>query len=174
MKVRGKTDVITNSSSEVFIVRTDVKPSRLRHLLEQMKTEETMFSGEGGLIECFNNETEVNDYPWDWDDPEQEHYSEKYLHKPFRFMPQDYVAVHIDYGLGDIIGWLKANYEVLGEVDDRGEGERIFNGWLEEYWRGRKAYWDEKLQSIDSDEALKEIWPQFEREQECINYHVKS
>lgn len=172
LKIRSRSDVITNSSSEVFIVKSDIKPSKLKYLLEEHNTEES-YSGMGGIIECFNNETQVTDYLWDWDDPNSEYYSEKYTHKPFRMLPQGYIAVHIDYGLGIVIKWLKDNYEVLGEISDKGECEKLFDKWVKSYWLTRKAYWDEILQNIKSEEDLKKIWNDFEKESECINYYVK-
>ena len=87
MKIQSVSDIITNSSSEVFIVQTDLTREELLKYMESWKFpddkyyEEEGFSGMGGHLDICDNET-IHEYG---NEPS------------YPYLPKGYLAVDIDW-----------------------------------------------------------------------------
>lgn len=98
MKVKSKIDVITNSSSEVYLIRYPDKPEKLKEkLVDKRKSMDLWCSGMGGIIEVHQNEPNLDDWGFG--------------------ILDGYVVVQIDQGFTELIDYLKNNYEVLQNLD---------------------------------------------------------
>ena len=109
MKIRTISDVITNSSNEVFIYRSDADPKEVLEKLKEILGPDHGCSGMGGVLE-------VAATP---DIKEEFSYRESYLG-----LPGGYLLVNIDYGyLEDLREWLQEN---LGEPISVEEKKKLF------------------------------------------------
>jgi hypothetical protein len=109
MKLRTINDVITNSSNEVFIYRSDANPKKVLQELKKILGPNHGCSGMGGILEVASTP----------DIREEFDYRESYLG-----LPAGYLLVNIDYGyLEDLRGWLQEN---LGEPISDEEEKKLF------------------------------------------------
>ena len=109
MKLRTINDVITNSSNEVFIYRSDANPKKVLQELKKILGPNHGCSGMGGVLEVAS----TPDIKEDFD------YRESYLG-----LPAGYLLVNIDYGyLSDLKDWLSEN---LGEPISEEEEKKLF------------------------------------------------
>jgi hypothetical protein len=109
MKLRNINDVITNSSNEVFVYRSDADPAKVLGELKKILGPNHSYSGMGGVLE-------VAATP---DIQEEFDYRESYLG-----LPKGYLLVNIDYGyLEDLREWLSNN---LGEPISEEERLKLF------------------------------------------------
>ena len=109
MKLRTINDVITNSSNEVFIYRSDANPKKVLQELKKILGPNHGCSGMGGVLEVASTP----------DIKEEFDYRESYLG-----LPAGYLLVNIDYGyLEDLHGWLQEN---LGEPISDEEEKKLF------------------------------------------------
>lgn len=164
MKVKSITDIITNSSSEVLIIKT-TRPAKdiedeLKAVYEQCHPDDRS-GGMGGLIACYDATTEVFDFGWYWEDPMCE--KEEYRHKPFIHLPEGIVVVEIDRELRHTRQHIKDHFQTI-EGDK--EVDKVNDEWILNYWTKEL----ERLQSLmTSEEAIKEHWPRYEEGQNIIN-----
>lgn len=80
MKIKSIIDVITNSSSEVFVIKTGMTEKELRKILLEITKDHIGCSGMGGIIDIHTNQSpEENGLDWEW-------------------LPEDSFGLHIDYG----------------------------------------------------------------------------
>ncbi len=109
MKLRTINDVITNSSNEVFIYRSDANPKKVLQELKKILGPNHGCSGMGGVLEVASTP----------DIREKFDYRESYLG-----LPAGYLLVNVDYGyLEDLHGWLQEN---LGEPISNEEEKKLF------------------------------------------------
>ena len=109
MKLRTINDVITNSSNEVFIYRSDANPKKVLQELKKILGPNHGCSGMGGVLEVASTP----------DIREEFDYRESYLG-----LPAGYLLVNIDYGyLEDLREWLQEN---LGEPISQEEEKKLF------------------------------------------------
>jgi len=109
MKLRNINDVITNSSNEVFIYRSDANPKKVLQELKKILGPNHGCSGMGGVLEVASTP----------DIREEFDYRESYLG-----LPAGYLLVNVDYGyLEDLHGWLQEN---LGEPISSEEEKKLF------------------------------------------------
>ena len=109
MKLRTINDVITNSSNEVFIYRSDANPKKVLQELKKILGPNHGCSGMGGVLEVASTP----------DIREEFDYRESYLG-----LPAGYLLVNVDYGyLEDLHGWLQEN---LGEPISSEEEKKLF------------------------------------------------
>lgn len=80
MRIKSIIDVITNSSSEVFVViKTGMKEKELRKILLDITKDHIGCSGMGGIIDIHTNQSqEENGLDWEW-------------------LPEDSFGLYIDY-----------------------------------------------------------------------------
>lgn len=105
MKLRNINDVITNSSNEVFIYRSDANPKKVLRELKKILGPNHGYSGMGGVLEVASTP----------DIKEEFDYRESYLG-----LPAGYLLVNIDYGyLEDLRGWLRENLGEPLSVDEK-------------------------------------------------------
>lgn len=138
-------------------------------------------SGEGGLIEVYDNQTTKNDSNyWDWEDWESDISDKVEPHKPFEFMPDGYLAIHADWGLGAQAHWIMNNPGYIQRLNNSKDSpHHLFYGWLKDYWEEKWNALQEKMANIKSDRELKEIWDEYERTeqryrsvQQCLEYEA--
>ena len=119
---------ITNSSSELFIVKSDNTAEQILELLESVKNPDEVYSGEGGTLECeklsvihnmlhyiYNVEEFYDNYEYKvFDDFSQEEINilESILKQQFN-TTQDLYEVSVDYGFTSVINFVK---EQLGGI----------------------------------------------------------
>ena len=109
MKIRTISDVITNSSNEVFIYRSDADPKEVLGKLKEILGPDHVCSGMGGVLEVATTP----------DIKEEFSYRESYLG-----LPAGYLLINIDYGyLSDLHDWLQEN---LGEPISEEEKKKLF------------------------------------------------
>ena len=173
MKIENISDVITNSSSEVFLVKTEEKAriieAKLKAIFEEGHPEDRC-GGMGGIIECFDNTTEVTGEGWDWEDP----FCMKgmdWKHKPFIHLPDEYVAIHIDE-------CLKYIWKHIVETYDVQDFDKVNNKFLWEYWTEKEKAIQKVMENITSQKQIDKIWPEFEEVQEILqnlrdNYEIE-
>jgi hypothetical protein len=95
MNIRNISDVITNSSNEVFCYRSDANPEEILKELKKILGPNHDCSGMGGVLEVASTP----------DIKEEFDYRESYLG-----LPGGYILVNIDYGyLSDLLSWLQSN-----------------------------------------------------------------
>ena len=112
MKIKSILNVITNSSSETFIIRTRGK-SIGEIYRDLSKHDEGRASGEGGMLEIYNCTYKDNgDYSY-----------EPYWNK----LSPDFAFIDIDWAKKDTIKYLKKNYDVLpAETEDLLEDDDFY------------------------------------------------
>ena len=80
MKIKCITDTITNSSSEVFVIKTEMTEQKLRKILLEITKDCIRCSGEGGVRNIYTNQSlEEDGLNWEW-------------------LREDCFGLHIDYG----------------------------------------------------------------------------
>lgn len=109
MKLRNINDVITNSSNEVFMYRSDADPVKVLRELKKILGPNHDCSGMGGVLEV----AATPDLKEEFD------YRESYLG-----LPKGYLLVNVDYGyIEDLRNWLQDN---LGEPISDEERLKLF------------------------------------------------
>ena len=109
MKLRNINDVITNSSNEVFIYRSDANPEKVLKNLKKILGPNHDCSGMGGVLEVASTP----------DIKEEFNYRKSYLG-----LPEGYLLVNVDYGyIDDLREWLQEN---LGEPLSDDEEKKLF------------------------------------------------
>ena len=79
MKIKSITDVVTNSSSEVYVIKTGMTEKEFRKILLEITKDCIGCSGMGGIIDIHTNQSqEENGLDWEW-------------------LPGDSFGLHIDY-----------------------------------------------------------------------------
>lgn len=67
MKIKCITDTITNSSSEIFVIKTDITEQKLRKILLEITKDCIGCSGEGGVMNIHTNQSlEEDGLNWEW------------------------------------------------------------------------------------------------------------
>lgn len=80
MKIKCITDTITNSSSEIFVIKTGMTKKEFRKILLEVTKDCIGCSGEGGVMNIHTNQSPEEDgLDWEW-------------------LPEDCLGLHIDYG----------------------------------------------------------------------------
>ena len=80
MKIKSITDVVTNSSSEVFVIKTGMTKKELQKILLEITKDCIGCSGMGGIMDIHTNQSPEEDgLDWEW-------------------LPEDCLGLHIDYG----------------------------------------------------------------------------
>ena len=182
MQVKSKTDVITNSSSEVFIIKSDKSPEAMKRFLEKIKEEDDRVSGMGGIVEVYDNQTTKNDcYYWDWEDYESEASDVVDEHKPFECLPDGYLAIDLDYAFQEKRRCIMTNPDYIQCLAWPGHSPKnLFRGWLKDHWEKRWQEMQDKMANLESDKDLQKIWPEYEKVeryymsvQKCLEYEAK-
>lgn len=94
MKIKCITDTITNSSSEIFVIKTEITEQKLRKILLEITKDCISCSGEGGVMSIHTNQSlEEDGLDWEW-------------------LPEDCLGLHIDYGYD--LKKIKEHLESLG------------------------------------------------------------
>lgn len=104
MNIRSINDVITNSSDEVLIIKSNVDPEDLlTKLKEVLGPDIDHFSGMGGILETANSETlyERLEYPGG-----------------LEWLPEGYVVVDLDQDYcKKLVPYLEEHYEVIKDQE---------------------------------------------------------
>ena len=122
--IQSISDIITNSSSEVFLVKTDKTP---REIIEELKyfapnsyydneigeLRENSCSGMGGELTAYNNKT-ISEYDLKY---QYENCINGVVRPKYEYLPEGYLYVDIDWGFVSKIHYLIKNYNVL-DIDD--------------------------------------------------------
>ena len=94
MKIKSITDVVTNSSSEVYVIKTGMTEKEFRKILLEITKDCIGCSGMGGIMDIHTNQSpEENGLDWEW-------------------LPEDCLGLHIDYGYD--LKKIKEHLESLG------------------------------------------------------------
>ena len=132
VKIKSKTDVITNSSSEVFVIKTNETAKELFDRLYSLLTENDISSGDGGVLNINTKDDFYgNDFP----------YSMKNI-------PKGYARIRVDEGYRSII-----NYLIPINKSDVEETMILYGELLSS---------DEYFQRFKDINIVKDIFPDFE------------
>ena len=95
LKIRSITDVITNSSSEAFLVRSYGKT--VQEILKDLKkVGDNCCSGMGGELEVYNSKGSTsNDENW------------------YNYIPEEFAVIDLDWAKKELINYIFENYWVL-------------------------------------------------------------
>ena len=94
MKIKSITDVVTNSSSEVYVIKTGMTEKEFRKILLEITKDCIGCSGMGGIMDIHTNQSPEEDgLDWEW-------------------LPEDCLGLHIDYGYD--LKKIKEHLESLG------------------------------------------------------------
>jgi len=139
MNIRSKIDVITNSSTEVYLIKYPDKPEQLKEkLISLRKSMDLRCSGMGGTIRVHQNEPNPNDWGFG--------------------IPPGYVVVEIDQGFRELIDYFKHNYEVLQNIDtENGPFEDMVKKAIKERIKNLE---EQSYQEIPSKQI--ELWKEIE------------
>ena len=137
-RIRNIIDVITNSSDEVYLLKTDEDPdfvvSELRRVLGPERSRH--YSGMGGILRAATIAT-INDFEY----PED-----------YQWLPEGYMLVCIDHGYTDyLVPWLKENFEVI----DNQAGFRL------EWIRKGKEEAEKRLAEAIDDHEISEAYDEY-------------
>lgn len=154
LKIKSQNDVITNSSDETFIIKSDKRCGVIRQELlkfyEEHRSDDDMWcSGMGGEIEVYDN---VRPYEGtgEFDGDVSPMYPE---------LPDGYFACDIDNGLEGLHRFIKENYDYVCSMDD------------DEYDKLTRPYWenerDRAQKDLENAKTQKEIEESFERLEEA-------
>ena len=163
MKIKSITDVITNSSSECFLIKTEKSRKEvLKELKNKERFGENHSSGMGGVLEVFDKSTEIEDFEWFTDYCEEE-----IKHTPFEFLPKDYLAIHVDKGYEDLINFIKTEYEFVEDIFD--DNSPVFNKIFETYYKKEEEEILKRMGEVD-DRKIVNLWPRYKKIQEKLNF----
>lgn len=166
MKIKSIIDIITNSSSECFLIKTEKSRKEvLKELKDKKGSGENYCFGMGGILEVFDKNTETEDFEWFTDCCEEE-----IKHIPFEFLPEDYLAIHIDEEYEDLINFIKTEYEFVEDIFD--DNSPVFNKIFETYYKKEEEKILKQMGEADSRE-IANLWPQYEKIQEKLNFIKK-
>lgn len=183
IKIQSVTDIITNSSSEAFLVKTDIKPKDIESLewMYSMQQGDKM-SGEGGLVLAYDRTTDKK-----YDD----------IETPYVYLPEGFIAVLIDYNRKATIKRLIEEFEVVdteswfykkdpnGRITEliiRPEWEKlpnnekvnpgsVFNKFLSNYFIKEQARIDKRFKDCKTDKECEGIWEDYEKLQNIKSYY---
>ena len=94
MKIKSITDVVTNSSSEVYVIKTGMTEKEFRKILLEITKDCIGCSGMGGIMDIHTNQSPEKDgLDWEW-------------------LPENCLGLHIDYGYD--LKKIKEHLESLG------------------------------------------------------------
>lgn len=80
MKIKSIINVVTNSSSEVYVIKTGMTEKELRKILLEITKDCIGCSGMGGIMNIYTNQSPEEDgRDWEW-------------------LPENCLGLHIDYG----------------------------------------------------------------------------
>lgn len=142
-RIRSKTDVITNSSSEVFIFRNYGKS--VADILKDLESIDSgKCSGMGGELSIYDNTSPANK---DWGDT-------------YDWIPEGWSMLDIDEAKDDVIDYLLKNYYVIDSdyfyiKDDNG---RLIRRPTKDEWDWIKKLKPEERQTYDIIDFM-EDWP---------------
>lgn len=182
MKVRSVTDIITNSSSEVFLVKTKLERKEIK-TLDWLKTIQPGdgISGDGGGVDV-------------WDGIVSDGYEVPYL----MLLPEGYLVVEIDWSRSETINRFLKEFEVLdleighykfdpstGRVterilkdqwnalpkDQQRKPGAVMDKLFKETLQQRKDELEKKLAACKTDKEIAQIWPNYEKLQEAIEQY---
>ena len=108
--IQSIADIITNSSSEVFIVQTDKTWQELEDLIESWQLDDKYEgSGMGRIIEVYDSKRPYSD---------EAYISDTHKGQPHMpWIPEGHLAVHIDWGLKQRINKLFEDFNVVDSED---------------------------------------------------------
>lgn len=108
--IQSMSDMITNSSSEVFIVQTDKSWQELEDLIKSWQLDDKdEGSGMGGCIEVYDSKRPYAD---------KEYISDIHKEAPHMpWIPEGHLAVHIDWNLEQRINKLFEDFDVVDSED---------------------------------------------------------
>ena len=109
-KIRSINDVITNSSDETYIVKSELTPNEMLALLREHLNPEESCSGMGGILEVYSN-TSVSD-------------NAKYGRNS-KYMPNGFLALCIDNGFESIKKFAKDELNAITEYSEDGDSNII-------------------------------------------------
>ena len=108
LKIQSISDIITNSSSEVFVIHTDKSWNEVEDIMHSWKLDDTG-SGMGGCIEVYDSKRPYID---------QKYLPERMKGKPYYpWLPDDHLLVHIDWGLDKHIDKMFEEFEIVDSED---------------------------------------------------------
>lgn len=163
MKIKSITDVITNSSSECFLIKTQKSRKEvLKELKDKEYFGENYSSGMGGVLEIFDKNTEIEDFEWFTDCCEEE-----VKHIPFEFLPKDYLAIHIDERYKDLINFIKTEYEYVENIFN--DPSPVFDEIFKNYYKKEEEKILKQIGETD-DKKVVSLWPRYEKIQEKLNF----
>lgn len=138
LAIQSVADIITNSSSEVFVIHTNKFWNEVENIMHSWKLGDTG-SGMGGCIEVYDSKRPYID----------QKYLEEYMRdKPYYpWLPDDHLLVHIDWGLAKHIDKMFEEFEVV----DSEEVDLIYNKKTGKLYRMNK---DIRERGLSEDEEL--------------------
>lgn len=86
MKIQSVADIITNSSSEVFVIQTDKTWKEVEDIIESWNLDDE-WSGMGGIVEVYDNKRPYADG----------HFCDNPDDPWFKWCPDGHLAIHIDW-----------------------------------------------------------------------------
>ena len=114
LNIQSISDIITNSSSEVFVIHTDKFWNEVEEIMRSWKLDDRG-SGMGGCIEVYDSKRPYIN---------QKFLAERMKDKPYYpWLPDDHLLVHIDWGLNKHIDKMFEEFEVV----DSEEVNLIYN-----------------------------------------------
>lgn len=152
MKIKSILDVITNSSSECYLVKTSIPKSEWLRELGIVKTADPYCSGMGGVLEIFDNKTEGDSY--DWEDRNDE------VCIPFRHLPDDYLVLHVDHGYSNCIDFILGHPDFVESIWS--ENAQVDKQFRLEYWKKQAEKIDKAMSEVKSDKELQRLWDEYE------------
>ena len=148
MKIKSRIDVITNSSNEVFIYKSNKDPKVILKEIKKILGPNPQCSGMGGVLEVARG-GELEDFD----------YKETY-----EGIPKDYILINMDYGFIHTDGIKEYLLETFGEP----LSDKDIEALLEPAYRRRFEASITNLQSHSGEEITEELINIFE--EYCHNY----
>lgn len=159
MKIKSILDVITNSSSECYLVKTNIPKSEWLRELGIVKTADLYCSGMGGVLEIFDNKTEGDSL--DWEDGNNE------ICIPFRHLPDDYLVIHVDNGYSNCRDFITGHPDYVESI--WGENAQVDKSFRLEYWKKKEEEINKAMSEVKSDDELQKLWDEYEEIYKRIN-----
>jgi len=163
LELQSMSDIITNSSSEVFIIEAqgETVDSLKKKLESALKNDVDRCSGMGGELDVYDSKTQ---------NPENEDFCDEEEKCPYAWLPDGFFAIDFDWGFEGLKKYMKENFRLVDCPDRRcliDKDSEEFAGYYESDY-DKSKYRDVPGGKFESEEQVKYYTKMIEKSERDI------